>query len=235
VKLFTNGRQTMKAVLFVRKAVSYLFPSLAVLSLIGQVRGASVLIDFEAFPDGTTPLNEMEVTTQFASLGVTFGSIHLPEASQISTLIGYVPTVSGFNALGPNGVAPNIGGTLILTFATPVTQVGSYFIDDQLPVHVTAFDTMMNIAGTATSDVTSVGFDQWQISSASGISRVEMAGGYFAGNSPDGWLVDDLSFTAVPEPTPIGLLFVAVIGLVCFGFPKNGKIIMLWPTTKELK
>jgi hypothetical protein len=108
--------------------------------------------------------------------------------------------------LSPNG-GQAIGGTLLLHFPIAVSEVSSLFIDDQLPVTVTAFNTRSEIVGTAVSNPNL--FDGWGISSPSGISRVELAGGYFAFGIPDGWGIDNLTFTPVPEPSSILLLVVA--------------------------
>lgn len=160
------------------------------------------LIDFETLPNGASIANESEITDQYVSRGVVFGSLPLADATQITTVIDYVPTVSGSRMLGPNGPAPNIGGTLVLIFQAPVFSVGSYFIDDQAPVSVIAFGAHDEIVGVASSDGVLNGFDSWSLSRAGGIFRVELTGG-----PTDGWGIDDLWYTtAVPEPSALALV-----------------------------
>lgn len=196
------------------KTITLPIPLLAMLAAVSaQAQGTTTFIDFETFPNGIAVPGGTEITTQYASLGIIFGSVPISGATHSTTIVDYVGTTSGRNELGPNGPRPAIGGTLILTFATPVRSVGSFFIDDQKPVVVTAFDASGNIVGRARSDGTEVGFDSWQITDALGISRVEMAGGYFIGG-PDGWGIDDLRFTLIPEPAAVSIFLMGLLSLL---------------------
>ena len=68
--------------------------------------------------------------------------------------------------------------------------------------------------GAATSN-TSNPFDRWSITHPGGIARVEMAGGYFGPNTPDGWAIDDLQFQQLPEPGAVlGLAGAAAVILL---------------------
>jgi hypothetical protein len=189
---------------------------LAAAVLVGAGPAGAVLIDFETFPDSTPVPGGTEITNQYQSEGVVFSSVPSGGASLVTNIIDFVPTTSGSNSLAPGGPAPQNGGTLILDFVVPVTSVGSFFVDDQFPVQVTAFDSLSNIVGTDASDGTIVGFDSWLIASAGGISRVELVGGYFSPTSPDGWAIDDLAFEPIPEPNAavlfgVGSLVVAAV------------------------
>lgn len=174
------------------------FASPLALMLVGAGQ-AQVLIDFETYPDGSTVPSGASITSQYASRGVVFNSVPIPGSTQATTTrINSPATTSGITFLMPNGPVPNSGGTLILTFSPPVYRVGSYFIDDNLPVQVTAFDASSNIVGTATSDGKNTGFDYWQITNSTGIVRVQMSGGSYTPTIYDGWGIDDLSFVPIP-------------------------------------
>ena len=131
----------------------------------------AVLIDFETYPDASPVVSGTEVTNQFASLGVSFGSVASPFADQITNIINWVETTSQFNVLAPGGPAPYHGGQLILSFSPPASAVGSYFIDDQIPVEVVAFDINNAVVGVAASDGSPIGFDNWSIAHQAGIAR----------------------------------------------------------------
>ena len=173
------------------------------------------VIDFETDPAGSRIASGTEVTDQFAPWGVTFASAPGSGATKVTTVIDYVPTTSGSNSLGPGGPSPNLGGTLILSFDPAVVTVGSAILDDQIAVRVTARDPSGNVVGTAGSDPQQP-FDRWTLSTSSraGISRVELAGGYFSPAAPDGFLIDDLRFEQVPEPAgSVALLAVPMLAL----------------------
>src|SRR5262245_35127411 len=55
---------------------------------------AGTLIDFETFPNGSAVPGGAQITLQYASWGVIFGSVPVSGASQVTTIINYVPTVS---------------------------------------------------------------------------------------------------------------------------------------------
>lgn len=174
--------------------------------------GSALLIDFETFPDSSAVFAGTAITNQFTSWGVTFDSLPPSGATQVTNVIDALPTSSGNNFLAPGGPAPVNGGTLILDFSIPVIEVGSYFIDDQDEVAVTAFDANLDPVTTVHSDGISTGFDSWSISHASGITRVELVGGYITPSAPDGWGIDDLAYTQIPEPTTLLLLILGGLG-----------------------
>lgn len=186
------------------------------LSVAGISAGSPMLIDFETYPDGSQITAGTAITDQFTSWGITFDLVPPSAATQLTYVSNDLPTVSPNNFLAPGGPKPNLGGTLILNFSTPVIDVGSFFIDDQREVAVTAFDTNLDPVTTVYSDGNPIGFDSWSISHSLGISRVELVGGILSqlwdweGNiietTYDAWGIDDLSYTQIPEPASLLLL-----------------------------
>ena len=137
----------------------------------------------------------------------SFSSDHDFTKSISNSSSNVLNSASGRNHLDPGGPAPYNGRILILNFIIPVTDVGSYFIDDQFPIIVNAYDELNNLVGTDSSDGSNSGFDSWHIGYSPGISSVEMVGGYWSyPNSPDGWGIDDLAFSQIPEPATMVLL-----------------------------
>lgn len=177
------------------------------LSAASMLAGSPLLIDFETYPVGSPVSVGTDITNQFTSWGITFDSLPPSGASQTTNVIDALPTSSGYNFLAPGGPVPEHGGTLILDFSIPVTEVGSFFIDDQNEVAVTAFDINLDPVTTVYSDGSPEGFDSWSISHPLGISRVELVGGYLWEDGPlDGWGIDDLAYTQIPEPTTLLLI-----------------------------
>ena len=189
--------------------------AIAICALPVQATSASsVLIDFETFPNGTPVACGTEITNQYASLGVLFSSTNTSAgAAMITNILDFVATPSPTTLLAPGGPAPNNGGTLVLEFPGLVSEAGSFFIDDQIPVQVTAFDQTNTVVGMTASDGSNQGFDAWMLAHPPGIARVELAGGFFGANTPDGWGIDDLQFVRIPEPGAI-LLALLSVGLL---------------------
>ena len=164
------------------------------------------MIDFETLPGGTAVTGGTDITDQYASWGVTFSSNPSSYATQVTNIIDTMLTSSGINFLAPGGPAPYHGGTLILEFSVAVVEVGAYFIDDNMPVDVLAYDAGMNIIDTLSSDGNPTGFEAWTITYPNGIARVLMVGKNLDGDLLDGWGIDDLSYTFIPEPATLLLL-----------------------------
>jgi len=185
----------------------------SLLLLATQAGAATISIDFETLPNGNPVAAGTEITNQYASLGVLFESTNTSSgAVQITNVLDVTPTPSSPNYLAPGGPLPNNGGTLVLDFTTLVKEVGSFFIGDAFPVQVTAYDSSNSIVGVVASDgAGSVGpTDDWIILHSQGIARVELAGGFFAPDQPDGWGIDDLRFVPVPEPGTLSLFAICI-------------------------
>ena len=198
-----------------RRVVKLLTVAGLILAIQGAAAVGSVTIGFELYPDATPVPGGAEITAQYASWGVTFDSVRAPGATQVTNVIDFLATPSLPNYLSPGGPSPYNGGTLILDFSVPVLYVGSYFIDDQFPVQVTAYDSGGGVVGSTSSDGSNIGFDWWDLSYAPGIAKVEMAGGYWTyPTSPDGWGIDDLTYSVSPAPGAIllGSIGVSLVG-----------------------
>lgn len=152
----------------------------------------STRVSFETLPDGAPLAGGVEVTDQFASVGVTFGSECSSGATLVTNILDFAATPSGSNSLAPCGPSPNNGGLLTMDFDPPVRLVEVRIVDDQEPIVGTAFDAAgAPVAFASTAGVQ--GFEKLQFFAPSGIHRLELQGG-FLGASPDGWAIDDLTF-----------------------------------------
>lgn len=162
------------------------------------------MIDFETLPDNTPVAGGTEITDQYESMGVLFGSMDCASgAAQITTIVDFVTTTGPPNLLAPCGPNPNNGSTMVLTFDPPTTDMSAWVVDDQFPVVVTAFDEGNNVVDQTQSDGSPVCCDQITVSHPGGIARVEMVGGFWAPDQPDGWGIDDLLFET--GALPVGL------------------------------
>ncbi|MHC4441002.1 MAG: hypothetical protein ACYTBZ_04965 [Planctomycetota bacterium] len=173
------------------------------------------MIDFETFPDGTIVPARAEITNQYASIGITFDSVYETGSTQITTIVAYLPTPSGTNCLMPNGPAPSLGGTLILEFSIPVIYIEAIFVDDNKPVQITSYDASWNVLKTTSSDGIANSLDLVGLSDEqSGISYVHMEGKTLDYGLPDGWGIDNLSFTPIPEPATALFFALGCLGLI---------------------
>jgi len=161
----------------------------------------AALIDFESFTPGT------EVTSQLSGLGIEFSSDGIPGATQVTNILD----MGGSRVLGPNGPAPYNGGTLFLEFSAPVYAVSSDLLNVKIaPVDIQLFDSASNLIGTAS------GTTSWSYASAVPVSRVQLDGHYFSNGTPNGWAIDNLSFSNVPAvPIPAaGWLLLSGLGVL---------------------
>lgn len=158
-------------------------------------------VDFEAFDDGTVLSSEIAGLT-FSNAVVLSSTGSLPTA---------VPPRSGTN------VAVDLLGPVTLTYGISQLFFSGYFTYAE-PITLTAFDSADNIVATATSAFSSnlaVGGDPGStpnelLTVAGGsIARVLIQGST-AGSS---FAMDDINFSAVPEPST-GFLMTGAIALL---------------------
>lgn len=166
-------------------------------------------IDFEGLPDSTS------VGSTYASLGVVFDNATVRTAG-ISLNAGFPPS-SGVNVVG------DMGGPIMLTFATPVSSFSGRFTYTQSLI-LNGFDSLFNPVAAANSlfDVNSVSSgnpanELIALNFGGGINFITITGDRDGGS----FTLDDVNFTpiqvvSVPEPDMISLLVLCVAGLaVC--------------------
>lgn len=182
----------------------------ALLWLLGGLpSAAAVVIDFEGLLDGGL------VDTQYAALGLTFGNATALTAG-VSLNEFENPPHSGQNVVFDDG------GSMLISFATPVTGVSGYFTYASRLLFA-AFDSMNAPVGLTMSmfsnnqslsgEPGSLPNELLGISFAGGISSIVITGDLFGGS----FTLDDLTFDRVPsravsEPTSLALLL--ALGLV---------------------
>jgi len=188
-------------------ARAFLLAPLLALSLFMPGRaGAATVVNFEGLPDGTV------LSTQIA--GMTFANAMVLTAGVGLNELEF-PPLSGSN------VAVDDTGPMELSFATPV-QTLVLFATYGVPLQVTAYDhsggTLLaqavsqhssNIVGSG--DPGSNPNERFEIMVSGGFSFVRVTGAAGGGS----FVIDDLTVTAVPEPsTPVLLLLGAGLVLV---------------------
>ena len=169
----------------------------------------STIIDFSTLPDGQSTSEDMEIHDEYASLGVLFyAPVTHPDADN-NTSIAFGGLAPG----GPNwsGGYGTYGGTLEMEFTTPILEFGTwiYDINPSARMNIYIYDTEGSEIYHARYSSRNFYFDY---SSEEEISKVVLEGGkiytsyYKYGWNYDGWHIDDLSYTPVPEPGTLALL-----------------------------
>jgi hypothetical protein len=181
--------------------------------------GASSVLNFETFPDGTPILDSTPVTTQFP--GLTFSNTIILTAG-ISLNEFEFPPRSGSN------VASDNGGPITITFAAPVQSFSGYFTYGH-SLTLQAFGSTNNLVASAVSRFSinealsgatgSQPNELLQVSFSGGISKVTITGDP-AGTS---FTLDDMNAgnlpSSVPSPVPtvtppVLLVLAVLIGLI---------------------
>lgn len=163
--------------------------------------GRAVTINFETLPDS------YDVGSFYhASYGVDF-------QSAISLTAGYsldqidFPPHSGIMVVGDN--VANDGDPMVLTFVNPVNHISAYFAyGSQLTF--SAYNSNNILIETYVTPVDFyLGADQFISLSASGVSRLDIAGA-----TADSFIMDDLSFTQnMPANIPDGGATITMVGI----------------------
>ncbi len=159
----------------------------------GALKGA--LVDFDNLPGGGTIPADTILTSQYASIGVTFSASENGSPVSSAVINTYSPISSNYWANTNNGSFGPRYDVLIMEFADPVSGVGwltqSY---GGLSITFNAYDAGYNLLETivVTGDWVPTSF------AAAGISRIEAL-------QPDdgwGWGMDNLAFSSAPIPEP---------------------------------
>jgi hypothetical protein len=182
---------------------------LLAVAVFAPLKAATVVLDFEAFSDGTS------LTNQYP--GVTFSNAIILTAG-ISLNEFEFPPSSGVNVVSDNN------GPLSILFASPVLSFSGYFTYAE-PLTLAAFDDASNQVTTATSaysnnmaisgDVGSGPNECLRVAFTNGISSITITGDLAGGS----FTLDDATYTPVtttPEPATLTLFVVASIALLAF-------------------
>ncbi len=165
---------------------------------------ATIILDFEAFPDNTT------LDTQYP--GLTFTNAIILTAG-ISLNEFEFPPHSGINVVSDNG------GPVTIAFTSPVFSFGGFFTYAE-PLSLAAFDASSNQVALTTSMFSNndalVGNpgsspnEFLSVSSLTGISSITITGDPAGGS----FVVDDtvITYPDVPEPSSALLSLTAVTG-----------------------
>lgn len=178
--------------------------TLALASLVSSPAEA-ITIDFDSLSD------QESVTNQFIGLGATFTNTVAARAGFSLNEIEFPPRSGDLAVL-------DAGGAIGIQFPVPVTEVHGFFTY-ATQLTMTAFDAGNVILGSVSStyssnaalsgtpgsspnELLSLGF-------ASGIARVTITGNPNGGS----FVLDDLSFALVPEPSTALLLALGLLGV----------------------
>jgi PEP-CTERM motif len=168
-------------------------------------------INFEGLTDASS------VGNNYSSLGVSFSNATVL-TSGISLNEFQFPPHSGSN------VVSDVGGPITISFASSILSLSGYFTYN-LPITITAFDTLNNPISTITSSFTSNTVwsgasgsspnELLQLTSVTGFDKIEIAGDSSGGS----FTLDDLTVTPSPVPTPEPSTFILLgAGLGGFAF-----------------
>jgi hypothetical protein len=168
------------------------------LLLSGQL-GRAATINFDSLADSIV------ITNQFAGSGAVFQNTIVLTAGLGLNEIEFPPH-SGTN------VAADNGGPISVTFSTPQTAVSAY-LTYTAPITISAFDLSNNSLGSVSSpsgcpaNFTSSGCTPNLFLELVGIGPISTV--TITGNSTGGsFVMDDLTFSSVPEPFSTSLVFV---------------------------
>lgn len=166
------------------------------ISLVFSSPVSAVLIDFEDLPDLTS------VDDFYASLGIHFQSAISLTAGFSLNEFDYPPS-SGLIAIGDDN-AP-----IMISFDTPAENIFANFTyGSQLTF--SAYDDLGTLIGSYVNPTSSnLGSTEFIPLSFANVSSLEIAG--VVNNS---YIMDDLNFTPVPEPSTIALLGSGLMGLL---------------------
>ena len=183
------------------------FLATAVLAAAFSAQAAPELIDFDAFGAGTL------ITNQYSAQGVIFAGASISDYTCCGT-----PTPALVNATSGGSDLSGRTASLTMTFASAVSALSLDYDNygGATGAEMLAYDSSSTLLETVALNPT--GIDGFGLSSygftASGISSVQIR---TVGFPSAGWLfaVDNLRFdaAAVPEPTSVALVSLALLGL----------------------
>ncbi len=196
---------------------------LIVVAILGPITGISsaTLIDFETFPGGGATSKDLQVSTEYSSLGVVFsgggagggiGPAHFRLGSELS-VPGIASPPDMFITVFRS---PTLNYNIFATFSIPVYMVSADVIFNPSLGSATmiARDLFNNVLDTVIipPNLTNFVAGRFSMSSDTMIASVEWTGPRTVGMG-----IDNLSFN-VPEPTAAGL---TIFGLVCLGWQRR--------------
>jgi hypothetical protein len=175
------------------------------------------VIDFETFPGGAPVPFNTQITSQYSSLGVTFVKPAEPTGPRIVTFP--FPGRSGINSLaGDDFPAFANFDPIEIYFSMPVSKASVVGLDIGFAgLQLLAFDAVNSLVDSDSFFGIGDGIGHFATLSVTGngITKLVTSRINPAANPGDAYALDDLTFTAVPEPGFAALL--TGLGLAVFG------------------
>lgn len=191
---------------------------------------AQTVVNFDSVNANTV---QVDATAYLASYGITESPLIAGSGFNI-TSDGYIGAGVAFASSAPNFVdagGPN-SNSVVLTFSTPLTSLSFTRIEETgsgagnsfgaWSAEVFSGATQIGSAGAAGYSIfnNNINPAQTYTFTGAGITSIEFDGNDYIGNTPfygsRGILMDDLTFTAVPEPATLTLAGLGGLSLMLF-------------------
>jgi hypothetical protein len=223
----------------VKKKCLLLMVAFTICGLVGITPASATLIDFETYPSGTSTLHDDHINTQFSTLGISLISSENDYGNSVDALIAqydypWINYASGISALAPwrgNGsyYPGRAQAPIHVYFSTPVNFFSVVALDvGYNGLVAAAYDQYSSLLSSVTIDgrirdhtgqnINPSGQDVVALSSQSDIYSISIFQQHTPadGLGPEGYLLDNMAFSPVPEPATIILISSGLVGLVGF-------------------
>ncbi len=165
---------------------------------IGDFVAPTTTISFDSIGNG------VEITNQFAGLGVTFaGGLF---GNTVNTGFFTTPGTAVAGDFNPTGAACSACNAITLTFSIPIIRIGMQVVTDNID------DFRITVPGGSLDYVTNLALPEEfaGLQDLSGFSTVTLQG---FGTGSHAFLINDLIFEPVPEPSTWGLVLIGFVAI----------------------